>query len=202
MYVGKVGSRKTEISQFLQPYMEEQFQMSCQWFQGVMEYYGPEVWNELKTAIGTMLKKVELLQQCHKKGKIQYFIISFLRCSIYLDKLKWRIDALDEGFYLDEEECGGYYLPTFLQGRYWEDTDFLLEKARDHFIRLQYYEWMEIKEEYTELFVLFILQMMDSLKEYIMEEIEKSNISFSHSLKMICGEYMDRGTIFYEGKGV
>ena len=61
---------------------------------------------------------------------------------------------------------------------------------------------MEIKEEYTELFVLFILQMMDSLKEYIMEEIEKSNISFSHSLKMICGEYMDRGIIFYEGKGV
>ncbi len=29
-------------------------------------------WNELKTAIGTMLKKVELLQQCHKKGKIQW----------------------------------------------------------------------------------------------------------------------------------
>ena len=58
MYLGKVGSRKTEISQFLQPYMEEQFQMSCQWFQGVMEYYGPEVWNELKTAIGTDRKSV------------------------------------------------------------------------------------------------------------------------------------------------
>lgn len=198
MYMGKVGNRETEIFQFLQPFMEEQFQLSCQWFQYVMEYYGSEVWNELKITIRKLLKKTELLQKEHKKGEVQYFIISFLRCSIYLDKLQWRMDILDDQFYLDDQECEGYYLPVFIQGKYWEDLDFLLEKARDRFIRLQNYEWMEIKEQYTEFYVLFVLQMVDSLIEYIMEEIEENKISLSESFKVICGEYMDRGIILYE----
>jgi hypothetical protein len=163
-----------------------------------MEYYGSEVWNELKITIRKLLKKTELLQKEHKKGEVQYFIISFLRCSIYLDKLQWRMDILDDQFYLDDQECEGYYLPVFIQGKYWEDLDFLLEKARDRFIRLQNYEWMEIKEQYTEFYVLFVLQMVDSLIEYIMEEIEENKISLSESFKVICGEYMDRGIILYE----
>lgn len=198
MYIGNVGNRETEISQFLQPYIEERFQMSCQWFQLVVEYYGLEVWNELKTVIRTTIKKADLLQKENKKGKGQYFIISFLKSSVYLEKLEWRIDILDEGFYLDNQESEGYYLPRFLQGKYWEDLDFLLDKTRDHVIRLQNYEWIVIKKQYTELFAFLVFQMIHSLIEYIVEEIEESKLLLSDQFKIIYGEYMDRGIVLYE----
>ena len=44
-----------------------------------------------------------------------------MQYGIYLDNLGMRIDALDDSFYLDEQESEEYYHPVFLQERYIED---------------------------------------------------------------------------------
>ena len=58
----------------------------------------------------------------------------------FLDRLELRIDALDDGFYLDTQEASAHYHADFLQDRFLQDLIFLYEKAAEKFIRIQHFE--------------------------------------------------------------
>lgn len=89
------NNRRPEMLQFLQPYMEEQFQKSCRQIQTEIEKNGHAVWDELKETIGKLLLCVDDMQKQHKKGKIKYFVCSFLRYSLYLGRPEFYIHAMD-----------------------------------------------------------------------------------------------------------
>lgn len=193
--------RRPEILQFLQPYMEERFQETCRQMQTEIEKNGHAIWNELKETINELLLYVDKMQKQHKKGKIKYFVCSFLRSSIYLERLEFYIHVMDEGFYLDEQETGAYYCPQFIQKPYLEDINYLHEKAAEKFMRMQKYERYDINEEYIEFYDSLMYKMMESVSELIMETIEKSGIPMSEDFKVIYGEYMGNAAILYEKGG-
>lgn len=191
------NDRRPEILHFLQPYMEERFKESCSRIQEEIEKNGQTIWDELEKTINQLLFHVDAMQKDHKKNEIKYFVCSLLRYSLYFERPEFYIHAMDEGFYLDEQEAGIYYCPQFLQKSYLEDINYLHKKAAEKFIQLQNYELFDVNETYIKFYYSIIYKMMESVSELIMETVVKSGIFIADDLKIIYGEYMDNATVLY-----
>lgn len=191
--------RRKQIIQYLQPHMEECFQKSCNLIQIEIEHHSSEIWHKLCSCIYKCLKYADVLQKQQKKGKLQYLVFSFMQYGIYLDNLEMRIDALDDSFYLDEQESEEYYHPAFLQERYIEDLNYLQKKVGEKYIRLQNYELIDIKKEYASFYQSILFRMIESLTAVIMELLAESEALMADGFKIIFGEYMDNAIVLYEG---
>lgn len=195
----QMTERREQISQYLRPYMEECFQKSCNSIQTELECHAHEIWSELKDCINECLDHVGIMQEQQLKGKLQYLVFSFLRCGVYFDRLELRIDFLDDGFYLDEQETATSYYPDFLQKNYAEDINFLQKKAGEKFVRLQNYERSDIKTEYLGYYQSILFRMVESMTKVILELLADRNIQFEDDFKILFGEYMDNAKVLHEG---
>lgn len=187
-----------ELFDVFQPFMEQRFQESCREIQEDVNANANQIWNELQSVIHKLLKNVEEMQIQYKKGKMQYLIFSFLRYGIYLNTLEICMDALDDNFYLDEREAAEYYCPVFLQDRYSEDVKYLFKLAGKNFVRLQNYEWIKLKEKYTEMYNSIIFHLIVNLSGQIAEIVMESNVKVSEDFMILYGEYMDKATVIYK----
>lgn len=197
MTMKQINDRRQGMQQFLQPYMEECFQKTCELIQPEIESRGNEIWKEFKAAIDKVLRILADAQEKHQKGAIQYFVFSFLRGSIYMDKMIFHIGCLDDRFYLDEEEITMLFNITFLEDKYRNDISCLYHKTKEKFIRLQEYELLYINEWYASYYYAIIYRMIESLTELIQQEIVKSNVRITDKFKILYGEYMDTATVVY-----
>lgn len=195
----QVFERKEELLQWLQPYIEEHFSDSCQAIQEELEAHGDMIWNELRDIISEILARADKLQKQHNSGGIKYFVFSLLNCSIYQGKIEFRIDALDDSFYLDEQEVTGYYCPRFLQDKYREGLDCFYQKVTEKFVRIQNYELQDINEEYAQYYSSIMFRMLESLCEHIMKTIMESGVCMADDLKILYGQYMDKAAVVYKG---
>ena len=195
--MAKIQKRKEEISQYLQEYMEECFRKSCREIQIEIENNGEMIWMELKKNICECLHKTDILQKQQRKNGLQYLVFSFLRHGIIQNRPQIRIDALDDSFYLDEEEAESYYHPAFLQEKYLNDLESIYKKAGKKFIRLQNYELEDIKEEYAGFYFSILFQMIKELSGSIAKTVLTSGISVEDSFKIIMGEYMNHAAVLF-----
>lgn len=193
----KLKNRKEDILRFLQPYMEECFQKSCQLMQTDIEKHGTEIWFRLRDTLNEVLQVSEDAQTRQQKGPIQYLVISFLRSGIYMDKLTFYLESLDDSFYLDHQETARIFEMTFLQKQFMDDVSFLHKKVKEKFIRLQNYELLEIREEYAFFYYSIVFEMLKHLSELMVHEIERSNVKITDQFKILYGEYLETSTVVY-----
>ncbi len=193
----KMNDRKIEILQYLQSRMKEYFYNSCQLLQLDIEAHGNEIWSNLKYVIDEILKGAQKEQWREQKGDIQYLVVSFLRISLHQDNIKFRIEVFDDGFYMDRKEISRNYFPSFLQKKYSEDLSRLYKDAGSKFVRLQGYELLWIKEQYTHYYEAIVYRMIENLSRLIMRNVEESSISVTDDFKIIYGEFMDKAVILY-----
>lgn len=191
-------NRTSDMLQYIKPYMEECFQGACRIIQAEIEKNGLRIWDELKGIIREVLLLTDDAQRQGKKGNAEYLLFSFLGRSFIMDRLQIRIETFDDGFYLDKFETVGYYFPTFLQKRYEENLAYLHQELSRKFIRLQKYEVIVIKKEYTGYYSSILYRMIKSLTGLIMEEVIESKISITDCFKILYGGYMDRAIILYD----
>lgn len=189
--------RKEEILQWMQPYMEERFRESCQIIQKKLELNGHEIWEELKTIIIEILAYANALQKKKQKERIKYISFSFLNYCTYFDRLEYRLDMMDDSFYLDMQETTGYYNPQFIQDRFLEDLEYFYQQMAKEFVRIQDYERMDIRWECVKFYDSIIFKMIESLRPLIIKMMIESGVLLADGFKIIYGEYMDRGTILY-----
>lgn len=195
----QIVERKKDMIQWIQPYIEEHFSDSCRMIQEELEAHGDMIWNELRGIMCEILTRVERLQKQHIKSGVKYFVFSLLNCSIYLGKIELRIDALDDSFYLDEQEVAGYYYPQFLQDKYWKGLERLYQKVTEKFVRIQNYELQDINVVYAQYYSSIMFRMLESLGSLIMKTIIESGVSIAEDLKILYGQYMDKAAVVYKG---
>lgn len=194
----QVNDRRNEMLQFLEIHMEECFAKSCQSIQEETKTCGYRIWDELRSIINEVLSHAGYLQRLNQKGCIQYVSFSFLKSAIYSGRLELYIGALDDRFYLDEQESAAYYVcPLILQERYVQDINYLYSLLRKQFIRIQNYEWMDIKEQYSMYYNCIIRNMIAELSELIMGVVLKSDIRITDKFKIIYGGYMENADVLY-----
>ncbi len=193
--MNKLKNRGEDILLYLQPYMEECFQNSCQVLQKDIEKQGIEVWDQLKNAVHEVLQLSKEAQNGNQKGAIQYLVFSFLKSGVYMDKLMVFIECLDDGFYLEQQETAQIFEFSFLYKQYMEDISFLHKKVKEKFIRLKNYEIMEVRLEYAFFYSSLIYKMMKNLSDLLMQEIEKSKVNVTDRFKVLYGEYLETAAV-------
>ncbi|MFB6367940.1 hypothetical protein ACFCP7_28810, partial [Paenibacillus elgii] len=65
-------------------------------------------------AFEAVCRQAVKLQEKGRKGDIYYVYISFLRTSIMADTAEYRMDAYDENWFLDPEECASLWSADFI----------------------------------------------------------------------------------------
>ena len=196
----QIKDRRNDMIQFLQCHMEKQFVLSCRQVQIQLEECGDKVWEEFREHLTIVLNKANLRQVHGKKAEIKYFAVSFLHAEVLLDRLEWYFELLDEGLYLDEEEVSEYYCPAVLQKVYLRDLEYFRNLLEKHFIRIQNYEWIEIKKYYSLRYKALMREMVRSISNLIMDEMLNSKIILSDRPQIIYGDYMEKFSILYTGK--
>ncbi len=63
----QINERREQILQYLQPYMEECFQKSCELIQTELDYHASEIWEALKCCINECLHHAGTMQQQQSK---------------------------------------------------------------------------------------------------------------------------------------
>ena len=195
----QVNERVSDMLQYMQPYMEECFYDTCHLLETDLEIHGDEVWNELRHNVNVILNRAADSQILNKKDSIKYVAFSFLKSGIYMDKLVWYISVWDENFYLDEQETAEYYCPVLFQDRYLQDLDRLNQILGRQFIRVQNYEWTDIKMQYAMFYDAVMKKMIKNLSRLIVSEVMESKAFTADELKIIYGSYMDKADILYAG---
>ena len=193
----KVQPQRTELYTYLYTYMEELFQDSCRAVQTILDIDSGKIWKNFQAAVRECLEKTRIFQQQKQKGILHYLAFSPMQYAPFLDRLELRIDALDDGFYLDTQEASVHYHADFLQDRFQEDLAFLYEKAAEKFIRIQHFEQVQIRQNYAEYYDALLFQMIKALTGLILETVEESEVHAAGSLRIICGDYMDHAVILY-----
>ena len=193
----KVQPQRTELYAYLQFYMEELFQDSCRAVQTILDTDSGKIWKNFQAAVRECLEKTRIFQQQKQKGILHYLAFSPMQYAPFLDRLELRIDALDDGFYLDTQEASAHYHADFLQDRFLQDLIFLYEKAAEKFIRIQHFEQVQIRQNYAEYYDALLFQMIKALTGLILETVEESEVHAAGSLRIICGDYMDHAVILY-----
>ena len=191
----KVQPQRTELYTYLYTYMEELFQDSCRAVQTILDIDSGKIWKNFQAAVRECLEKTRIFQQQKQKGILHYLAFSPMQYAPFLDRLELRIDALDDGFYLDTQEASAHYHVDFLQDRFLQDLAFLYEKAAEKFIRIQYFEQIQIRQNYAEYYDALLFQMIKALTGLILETVEESEVHAAGSLRIICGDYMDHAVI-------
>ena len=193
----KVQPQRTELYTYLYTYMEELFQDSCRAVQTILDTDSGKIWKNFQAAVRECLEKTRIFQQQKQKGILHYLVFSPMQYAPFLDRLELRIDALDDGFYLDTQEASAHYYADFLQDRFLQDLIFLYEKAAEKFIRIQHFEQVQIRQNYAEYYDALLFQMIKALTGLILETVEESEVHAAGSLRIICGDYMDHAVILY-----
>ena len=193
----KVQPQRTELYTYLYTYMEELFQDSCRAVQTLLDIDSGKIWKNFQAAVRECLEKTRIFQQQKQKGILHYLAFSPMQYAPFLDRLELRIDALDDGFYLDTQEASAHYHADFLQDRFLQDLIFLYEKAAEKFIRIQHFEQVQIRQNYAEYYDALLFQMIKALTGLILETVEESEVHAAGSLRIICGDYMDHAVILY-----
>ncbi len=193
----KVQPQRTELYEYLHTYMEELFQDSCSAVQTILDTDSAKIWEHFQDAVRECLEKTKSLQQQNQKGILHYLAFSLMQYAPFLDRLELRIDALDDGFYLDTQEASAHYHADFLQDRFLQDLIFLYEKAAEKFIRIQHFEQVQIRQNYAVYYDSLLFQMIKALTGLILETVEESGVHAADSLRIICGDYMDHAVVLY-----
>lgn len=189
--------RSEEILLFMQPHMEERFRESAGRIRKLLEERGNEMWTVLRENIRTVLSRSAGLQAQGKKGRIAYLVCSFQQSGVYTGGLLLRLETLDEGFYLDEQEAEGYYDPRLLQEEYRKDLEFLHQKVRRQFIRVQNYELDGVSMAYTEYYNALMCRIIESMDSLIMRTVTESGAALSEEVQIMYGEYMGDAEVIY-----
>lgn len=191
--------RKEQMVEALKPFMSELFSNSCMELQKIFEKIGHQEWDRFEKVLKEVLAIGKRMQEEEDKGKIHYLIFSFLQYGSRNRRFEIRIDLLDQGFYLDERECSGYFHPEILQKKYIEDAAVLQQELSRRFIRLQKYEIQQIEVVYARHYQYICGLMLKSMSEHIMELLSQSELSTSDDVVFLYGEYMDKAVTLYQG---
>lgn len=192
MGIEQAYQRKKNIMEELEDDMEKCFGQACQYLQREFEEKGYLEWESLETRLNKATYQVKQLQEEGKKGRLQYVVFSYMSVSLPLNKIEIKIDLLDEGFYLDEQECTEYYYSEILQKQYIEDVRLLYRDAEKRFIRLQFHELQELEFLYRKRYQALYGFMLKSMADLIREAVKSSEIPQSDNLQLLYGTYMDK----------
>lgn len=152
----------------------------------------------LKLAFESLCKKAIALQEIKAKGKIKYIYFSFLRTSIMENTAFYRLDAYDEKWFLDKQECSVMWDADFIFRNLFNHIEEIQTKTVAYARKITPIDIEEIKFcealKYNTLTIEFLKEMVPVLIEC---EAYKEMVKDT-DITILAGEFMDISEVLYE----
>ncbi len=136
-------------------------------------------------------------QQESRIKTLHYLSVQPLRVGIRMNKLMFRVQVMEDTFYLGKRDIAEYFYPDAFQKKYDNDVALLYQETRKKTIRMQQYEWSEVRNQYAKQYITWLYLMIRNSVSSIVACLEKSDVKISEDFKILFGEYMDRAVLLY-----
>lgn len=143
------------------------------------------------------IKALEL-QTKELKGNIQYIYFSYLRTSIMENKSIYRIDFLDDKWFMDKEECSVNFNMDFIYKPLFNHMKELNEKKSEYGRTITEMDIEKIKLKEADRYNNIALRILDSLPDDFISCDEYKEMQKCHEIHIFAGEYMDAVRVLYE----
>ena len=154
--------------------------------------------NGLKSAFESLCNRAITLHNQNAKGNIKYIYFSFLRTSIMEDTAFYRIDAYDEKWFLDKEECFAMWDAEFIFRNLFDHMKETKTKTGGYARKITPIDIEEIKQcealKYHTLTMEFIKEMIPML----IECTPYKDMAKAPDINILAGEFMDRSEVVYK----
>lgn len=136
-------------------------------------------------------------QQESRIKTLHYLSVQPLQVGIRMNKLMFRVQMMEDMYYLGKRDIVEYYYPYSLQKRYDDGVALLYQETQKKIIRMQQYEWSEVRNQYAKQYITWVYLMIRNSVSSIVACLEKSDVKISEDFKILFGEYMDRAVLLY-----
>lgn len=153
-------------------------------------------------AFDSLCKNAVTLQELEKKGPIKYIYFSFLRTSIMQNTSLYRLDAYDEKWFLDKEECTASFEVDFIFNSLFQHMEELENKKMEYGRQITSMDIERIKLLEAPKYHIMTVEFIRSLVQHLVEIESYKKMLKSKDICIMAGEYMDASEILYKENGV
>ena len=143
-------------------------------------------------------KKALELQNEGIKQNIKFIYISYLRTSIMDNKSTYRIDFLDNRWFMDKEECSIDLNMDFIYEPLFKHMEELNEKKSEYGCTITEMDIEKIKMKESEKYNKIALNILDGMIEDFISTDEYQEMKKDEEIRVFAGEYMDKVMVLYE----
>ncbi|CAH8245374.1 hypothetical protein WJ0W_002609 [Paenibacillus melissococcoides] len=152
-------------------------------------------------AFEAVCKQAAKLQAEGRKGSIRYVYFSFLRTSIMANTALYRIDAYDDNWFLDVEECASSWSADFIFAPLFRRMGELEEKRKAYARKITRMDIEKIKLIEAYKYHLLTVEWLRGFIPSLIESEAYRRMDKSVNLQLFIGEYKDRCELLYETSG-
>jgi len=197
--MSKLMDKQTALQDFVEKYVLHQWEHELLAIDQRYNQNKANIENGLTAAFAKACEKALKLQDQGPKGDIQYIYLSLLRTSIMNNTAMYRIEAYDQNWYLDQEECYALWEADFIFKSLFQNMNELETKKADYARKITSMDIERIKQneaiKYHILAVEFIREMLPRL----IETDGYKQMGKTLDISIMAGEYMDQSEIL-DGK--
>lgn len=200
--MSKALDKNNALQEFGEKYVLDQF---AQEVLAIEERYKKKkegIEKELFTTFDALCQNAIRLQAQGKKGNIQYIYISFLRTSIMENTSFYRMDAYDENWFLDKEECTALWNADFIFQSLFTHMEKLEEKKKEYVRKVTSMDIDEIKLQEAVKYHMITVEFIRAMAPKLIEIESYKEMGKTAELRILAGEYMDQSEILYGKKVV
>jgi hypothetical protein len=143
-----MSDREQEINGLLAVYLAQKGESDIAAVAAAFHERLDEALASFQKAVRFCAAETKRLRENTDKGAICWVVISALESGLVTGSLDFRIDFLDEGLWLDENEAAAYWTPAFALSLAAFPTDETLSMLRDSLVRPMAYELLGLEREY------------------------------------------------------
>lgn len=156
----------------------------------------PALYDNFKNSIDELMSIARRQQKEENKKEICYIAIAELYSSIITKSYDFLVSFLDENFYLDSIDTSISWSPKSLYQTVDGDLDDFYKYAAPKIVRLKSYELAKIRNAYIKIHNNMAMGLLMKMARPVVIECGLSELKTAAEVKLILGEYMDRGSVF------
>ncbi|WP_201452158.1 MULTISPECIES: hypothetical protein [Paenibacillus] len=199
--MSSVMDRDAALGDFLEKYVLERWQEDLAAIGEHYEKNQAEIEAGFLKAVDTACMQAVHLQEQQLKGDIQYIYLSLLRTSIMEHQAVYRIDVLDERWFLDPSECVVQWQADFIFNPLFQRIAALDNVKSNYARKISAMDVERILQIEAYRYHLFAIEFMRGLVPSILEGEGFLRMGQKPTLCILAGEFRDQSEILFQAEG-
>ncbi|MBG9792938.1 hypothetical protein ABD76_10740 [Paenibacillus dendritiformis] len=197
----RVMSKEEALQDLLEQHVFDRWQFDLPEIDERYRQEKEQIERRFLAAFEAVCKQAAKLQAEGRKGSIRYVYISFLRTSIMANTAHYRIDAYDDNWFLDLEECASSWSADFIFAPLFRRMGELEEKRKAYARKITRMDIEKIKLIEAYKYHLLTVEWLRGFIPSLIESEAYRRMDKSVNLQLFIGEYKDQCELLYETSG-